>query len=72
MPYTDTTYTGAEAKAKAREGGFCAPDMAQKADDVEKLELICSSFDDAGADWSEWRAYDVAGRLIDTRRMGGY
>jgi len=74
MPYTDITYTGESARAKAARAGFAEPDMTTKTEvaGIEKLELVCSSFNDAGSDWSEWRAYDQEGELLATRRMGGY
>ena len=73
MPHLIKVSTGEKARKEARTP---SPFGAGLPDDVvsrtEKLEVIGSSFDDPGADWCEFRAYDADGRLITSRRVTGY
>jgi hypothetical protein len=75
MPYRMTEAEGEAARELAtnRLWGPWAPGVASAlAAQIERLELIASSFTDPGADWREWRAYDAQGKQIATRRRAGY
>ena len=73
MPYLIKASTGEKARKAARAPRPFGPGLP---DDVvgrvEKLEVVGSSFDDPGADWCEFRAYDADGQLITSRRVMGY
>lgn len=72
MPYISQTLRGSVAKEAAGKMGPFEPCMPEDAHRVEKLELVCSSFDDPGDDWTEWRAYRDDGTLLRSRRMSGF
>ena len=48
--------------------GFDAKIVGQ----TETLEVHGTSFNDAGPDYCEFRAFDAKGEQIGTRRIGGY
>jgi hypothetical protein len=73
MPYLSSKSEGAAAKQQAREGqpfgpGFPEPIVAV----TEKLEVWASSFKDGGGDYCEFRAFDVSGKPLGSRRISGY
>jgi hypothetical protein len=73
MPHLIKASTGDEARKEARTPrpfgpGF--PDIVVGR--IQKLEIVGSSFNDPGADWCEFRAYDADGKLITSRRVMGY
>ncbi len=41
-------------------------------DHLDALQIHCSDFQDSGPDFCEFRALDVWGELIGTRRIKGY
>ena len=41
-------------------------------DHLDALQIHCSDFKDSGPDFCEFRALDVWGELIGTRRIKGY
>jgi hypothetical protein len=73
MPHLTKAKTGEKARKEARAPRPFAPGLPDSvASRTEKLEVVGSSFDDPGADWCEFRAYDADGRLITSRRVRGY
>jgi hypothetical protein len=73
MPHLIKASTGEKARKEARTPrpfGPGLPDSVVRR--TEKLEVVGSSFDDPGADWCEFRAYDADGKLIASRRVMGY
>jgi hypothetical protein len=44
----------------------------QTIEQLDALQIHCSDFQDSGPDFCEFRALDVWGELIGTRRIKGY
>jgi hypothetical protein len=73
MPHLIKVNTGEKARKEARMPRPLGPGLPDNVvSRVEKLEVVGSSFDDPGADWCEFRAYDADGELITCRRVMGY
>lgn len=72
MPYLYAQYHGEEAKRFAVEDRFGPKFDPDIAEDVERVDVICSSFDDPGPDWCQHRLFDARGHQIAARHVPGY
>ena len=73
MPFMDTFSEGQEAKRVASRPGPFWPGFAENiVEKAARVETWCSSFNDPGGDYCEWRAFDSEGRPIGTHRVAGY
>jgi hypothetical protein len=73
MPHLIKVNAGEKARKAARTPRPFGPGLPDSVvSRSEKLEVVGSSFDDPGADWCEFRAYDADSQLIASRRVMGY
>jgi hypothetical protein len=70
MPYLHETKTGADARETAARLPPFGPGIERA--DIHRLEVWASDFKEPGDDYCEFRAFDEGGRLLATRRVGGY
>ena len=71
-PYLREELTGRRAQEQARDAVFGPGFSEAVVSKTTRLEVWCSSFSDQGDDYCEFRAFDVDGKSLGSRRVGGY
>ena len=73
MPYLIEVFKGEEAKRLSKEMPPTGPGFSQdELKNVFRLEIWGSLFSDPGADYVEWRLFDIKGNRVNDRRVEGY
>lgn len=73
MPYLQTTELDGAARKLAMQRAPFGPGLTEEqAKGVTKVEVWCSSFNDPGPDYTDFKFFDQAGKLVGTRTLGGY